>query len=85
MNDAADHAPINDARLAARVGRQMRLDLRKLRVRQPELIPIHLRFLSEAVNHKRLLMPTLLWVPDPKENCMCPGSSLRGGGARHMT
>jgi hypothetical protein len=62
VDDAADHAPIVNARLAARVGRQMRLDLRKLRVRQPELIPIHRRFLSEAVNHKRLLMPTLLWV-----------------------
>ena len=52
MDDAADHPPVVNARLAARVGRQMRRDLRKLLVRQPELIPIHRRFLSEAVNHK---------------------------------
>jgi len=64
-DDAADHAPIIDARFAARIGRQVRLDLRKLRVRKRELIPIHRRFLSEAVNHKRLLTPTLLWVRTP--------------------
>jgi hypothetical protein len=40
----------------------MRFDLRKLRVRQPELIPIHPCFLSETVNHNTLIMPTLLWV-----------------------
>jgi hypothetical protein len=40
----------------------MWLDLRKLRVRQPELIPIHHRSPSEAVNHNALIMPTLLWV-----------------------
>jgi hypothetical protein len=62
VDDAADHAPIVDARLAAGVGRQMRLDFRKLYIRQPELIPIHRRFLSEAVNHNPLLMPMLLWV-----------------------
>jgi hypothetical protein len=26
------------------------------------LIPIHQRFLSEAVNHKLLFKPTVLWV-----------------------
>jgi hypothetical protein len=62
LHDAADHAPIVDARLAARICRQMWFDLRKLRVRQPELIPIHPRSLSEAVNHNPLIMPTLLWV-----------------------
>ena len=62
VHDAADHATIIDARFTARIGRQMWFDLRKLRVRQPELIAIHPRFLSEAVNHNALLMPTLLWV-----------------------
>ena len=62
LNNAADHAAIINPRLAPRVGRQMRLDLRKLFVRQPKLIPIHRRFLSEAVNHKPLTMPTILWV-----------------------
>src|SRR5271155_3404013 len=40
----------------------MRLDLRKLIVRQPKMIPIHQRFLSEAVNHMPDIMPTTLWV-----------------------
>ena len=62
MNDAADHPSIIDARLAARVGRKMWLNLRKLRVRQPEPILIHLCSLSEAVNHNSLTMPRLLWV-----------------------
>ena len=62
VHDAADHATIIDARFTARIHRQMWFDLRKLRVRQPELIAIHPRFLSEAVNHNALLMPTLLWV-----------------------
>ena len=58
VHDAADHAPIVNARLAARIGRQMRFDLRKLRVRQPELIPIHLRSPSEALNHNTPIAPT---------------------------
>jgi hypothetical protein len=62
MNDAADHASIVNTRLAARIRRKMRRDFGKLRVRQPELIPIHLRFLSEAVNHTLLLATTILWV-----------------------
>ncbi|MCW2286164.1 hypothetical protein M2323_004002 [Rhodoblastus acidophilus] len=48
MHDAADHAAIIDALLAARVGRKMGLNLRKLLVREPKLIPIHASFLSEA-------------------------------------
>ena len=40
----------------------MRRDLRKLLVRQPEKIPIHQRFLSEAVNHNTSPIPTILWV-----------------------
>jgi hypothetical protein len=49
-------------RLPARIGRQMRLNLRKLPVRQPEPILIHLCSLSEAVNHNAQTMPRLLWV-----------------------
>ena len=61
LYDAADHAPIINARFATRVCRQMRFDLRELRVRQPEPIAIHHRSPSEAVNHNSLIMPTLLW------------------------
>ncbi|KAF0227521.1 MAG: hypothetical protein FD175_2638, partial [Beijerinckiaceae bacterium] len=28
----------------------------------PEMVPIHPDFLSEAVNHTALIMPTILWV-----------------------
>src|SRR5215203_4600738 len=38
MDDAADHPPIIDARLASRVGRQVRRDPRELPIRQPEMI-----------------------------------------------
>ena len=62
MNDATDHAPIIDTRFAARIRRQVWFDLRKLRVRQPELIPIHLRSPSRTVNHSALILPTFLWV-----------------------
>ncbi len=62
MDDAADRATIVDARLAARVCRQMRLDLGELRVRQPEEIAAHGGFLSEAENQNPLFMPTLLWA-----------------------
>jgi hypothetical protein len=62
LNDAADHPPIIDTRLPARIGRQMWLNLRKLCVRQPEPILIHLCSLSEAVNHNSPAMPRLLWV-----------------------
>ncbi|MFC5423636.1 hypothetical protein ACFPOB_29280 [Bosea eneae] len=62
MDDAADPAAIIDTRLAARVRRQMRLDPRKLRIREPELIPIHPNFLPEAVNHTKPAKPTILWV-----------------------
>src|SRR5487761_2569944 len=62
VDDATDHAPIVNTRLAARVSWQVRRDLRKLRVRQPELIPIHPRFLSETVHRTPPVMPTVLWV-----------------------
>lgn len=62
MNDAADHTSIRDTRLATRVCRQMWLDLGKLRVRQPEKIPIHPTSPLGRVNHKPLIMPNALWV-----------------------
>jgi hypothetical protein len=40
----------------------MRRDFGKLLIRQPKQVPIHLSFLSEAVNHKPLITPTVLWV-----------------------
>jgi hypothetical protein len=48
MDDAADHPPIIDARLASRVGRQVRRDPRELPIRQPEMIAIHRRPSSGA-------------------------------------
>ena len=57
--DPAAHATIVHPRLASRVRRLKRLDLRKLIVRQPEMVPIYQRFLSEAVNHKPDIMPTI--------------------------
>src|SRR5271154_2568599 len=62
IDDPADPPASVPPRLASRVRRQMRLDLRKLIVRQPKMIPIHQRFLSEAVNHMPDIMPTTLWV-----------------------
>ncbi len=62
MDDPADHPPVVNALLAPRISRKVRLDPRKLLLRQPELVLIHQRFLSEAVNHNPLLMPTILWV-----------------------
>ena len=62
MDDAADHPAIIDTRLATSIRRQMRLDPRKLRVSQPKSIPIHPRFLPEAVNHAEPAMPIILWV-----------------------
>ena len=62
MDDTANHPAVVDTRLATRVRRQMRLDPRKLRVREPETIPIHPRSLPEAVNHTEPAKPTTLWV-----------------------
>lgn len=63
VDDAADHPAVVNTRLATRIRRQVWLDPRKLRVREPETIPIHPRFLPEAVNHIGPLKPTTLWVP----------------------
>ena len=43
VNDPADDAPVVHPRLAARVGRKMRLKPRKLSIAQPEMISIHRR------------------------------------------
>ena len=43
MNDPADDAAVVHSRLAARVGRQMRLKPRELLLAQPEMISIHRR------------------------------------------
>lgn len=69
VNDPADDPPIIDARLTARVRGQMRRDLRELLVRKPELVSIHPRFLSEALNHNPLVTPTTLWVQTLKWRC----------------
>jgi hypothetical protein len=50
------------ARLAARVGGKMRRDLRKLRVRQPEVVQNHRRSFRKAENHNASFMPSVLWV-----------------------
>src|SRR5579863_10144368 len=62
IDDPADHPTIVNPRLAPCVRRRMGFDLRKLLGRKPKMIPIHLRFLSEAVNHNQPGMPTPLWV-----------------------
>ena len=62
VNNAADHPPIIDSRLAPRVGGKMRRDPGELRLRQPELIENHRRFLSEPVNHNQFGTPRILWV-----------------------
>jgi hypothetical protein len=62
MNDPADDPAIIDAGLAAGIGWKMWRNLRKLPVRKPKMVPIHRCFLSEAVNHIALAMPTILWV-----------------------
>jgi len=43
MDDAADHPLIIDARLASRVGRQVRRYPRELPIRQPEMVATHRR------------------------------------------
>ena len=62
IDDAADHAAVVNSRLASRIRRQIRLDPRELRLREPKTIPIHPRFLPEAVNHAEQPKPTPLWV-----------------------
>src|SRR5262249_47360039 len=65
VNDAADHPPVIDPGLPARIGGEMWRNLRKLGVGQPKTVGNHRRFLSEAVNHDTALTPTILWCPSP--------------------
>lgn len=62
MDDPADHPTVIPTRLAARLLRQTGRDPRKLRIRQPEKVPIHRHFLSEAVKHNPSPTPTSLWL-----------------------
>jgi hypothetical protein len=69
MNDPADHPAVIDARLAARVVRQVPLDPCELLLRKPEKTPTHYRLPLEALNHK----------PDPSGiPFMGPEPSLQG-------
>ena len=61
MNDAADHEPIIGSFLTTHIGRQMRQNPQKLGIAQLKRHPIPRCFLSEAVNHKLALKPTILW------------------------
>jgi hypothetical protein len=64
-HDATDRSPVVDALIAAGIRRQMRRGLRELLLAQPELLAIHRRLLSQAANHKSLLVPTTLRVWRP--------------------
>jgi hypothetical protein len=61
-HDAADHAPVINPRLAARVGRKMRFNPRKLHILQSEQVLIHRHFLPDDVNQNAMIMPMTLWV-----------------------
>ena len=78
VDNPADHAPIIDPRLAPRVSREVRRNLRKLGVGQPKTVGNHVRFLSEAVNHDVAPKPTTLWVraldPSVKKQNVARGS-----------
>jgi len=62
---ASSSATFSDARPALSsqpASTRASIALKAVGRRQPKLIPIHRRFLSEVVNRKRLLTPTLSWV-----------------------
>lgn len=80
LHDAADHAPIIDARFATRVRRQMWLDLRKLRIRQPELIAIHPRSPSGSRESQPADHANTFMGPDPNVANDVRKSSLYLGG-----
>jgi hypothetical protein len=66
MEDAADHAPIIDARFARLAARQMRFDHSPSFIRQPEQIR-HLRPPGFAKPKRRLICPQnqeIIWVPN---------------------
>src|SRR3954453_520872 len=54
-----------DARFAPRVGRQMRLDLRKLRFRQPKLVATHLCLLFGSRESRHYVRANTFMGPDP--------------------
>src|SRR5436190_17176670 len=56
---------IIDARFAPRVGRQMRLDLRKLRFRQPKLVATHLCLLFGSRESRHYVRANTFMGPDP--------------------
>src|SRR3954447_24000440 len=66
LHDAADHTAIIDARFASRVGRQMRLDLRKLRFRQPKLVATHLCLLFGSRESRHYVRANTFMGPDPR-------------------
>src|SRR3954466_8404454 len=56
---------IIDARFAPRIGRQMRLDLRKLRFRQPKLVATHLCLLFGSRESRHYVRANTFMGPDP--------------------
>lgn len=52
MDDAADHAPVIDARLAAHIARQMRLNPLPFAITQPVKVLAHLS--ASESKHKRI-------------------------------
>src|SRR3954449_10638631 len=70
-----------DARFAPRVGRQMRLDLRKLRFRQPKLVATHLCLLFGSRESRHYVRANTFMGPDPREPKTRSRSRIRSVGA----
>ena len=62
VDDTADNPPIIHASLAPRVSWKMRLELRELFARQPEIVPIHRSLQSVTLNHGSRINESDLWV-----------------------
>ena len=62
----ADLGVGQNARFAPRVGRQMRLDFRKLRFRQPKLVATHLCLLFGSRESRHYARANTFMSPDPK-------------------
>src|SRR6185312_5504675 len=65
VHDAADDPPVIDPLLAPNVGRQMRLDPRRLLIAQPKQVAAHLPCSLSARNHQTILRSTTLLGFDP--------------------
>ena len=65
MDDAADDPPIIDARLAACVGRQMRLEPGKLAIAEPEMVSVRRRSPSGDLESRRYPRGNLLYGSQP--------------------